>query len=164
MILRTPKQCEVGPPVLDKARELTEQLANLTRFLPRPERQIVGPVLARGRSLADVARRQHLTWMSAKRAFCRAVRRMASRPFQLAARNLDRLTGEEREFVTRAVLGGQSIRRLAEDTGSSIHAVRKRLAGVRAKLGRLEADRPFVRHSKPGPRPRPRLTPAAGTW
>ena len=122
-------------------RRMVEQLAALAEFLPPSQQEIAKGVLVDGRTLADISRSMDIDWNVLSRLYARLVRRMKSRPFLLAVRNLDRLEPAEQKFARQAILAGHSFRWLSNRLAISVHMVRKQLAGLLAKLARLERDR-----------------------
>jgi hypothetical protein len=122
-------------------RRMIEQLASLAEYLPASQQVVAKAVLVEGRTFVDISESLMIEWNVLRRFYARLIRRMTSRPFLLAVRNLDRLDAAEQKFARKAILAGHSFRWLSNRLGISIHMVRKQLAGLLAKLARLEGDR-----------------------
>jgi hypothetical protein len=122
-------------------RRMVEQLAVLAEYLSPAQQVIAKAVLVEGRTLADISRSLEMDWDVVKRFYAKLVRRKKSRPFLLAVRNMDRLEPAEQKFARQAILAGHSFRWLSNRLGISVHMVRKQLAGLLAKLARLEGER-----------------------
>jgi DNA-directed RNA polymerase specialized sigma24 family protein len=114
-------------------------LMGRAELLARKDRDLLEAVLVRGQPASSLARLMDVSASQVRKRVYRLCRRLNSREFLTAARMLRFLPGEERELARRHFCEGCSQRDLAEQTGRSLHSVRRTLDRVRAKISALAA-------------------------
>lgn len=121
---------------LKERRRGVERLVELSEFLPEAERLLIQQVYVHGLKTAELARLTGEPAYRVRRKLARILKRMRQPAFRFLAANGELFPRTQRRILELAVFHGQSLRKIAGQTGLSLHQVRQQLAAFRA-LGRL---------------------------
>jgi len=120
-----------------KARKLpkdTDLLIARAELLAPADRELMEAIMVRGQSAASVARMTGRSARSTANRAKRLAKRLSSKRFLDAARALPYLDGSDARLACLRFCAGMSVRKLAEQTSTSPHVIRRRLDRVGAQI------------------------------
>lgn len=114
-----------------KRRQIEELLA-LAEYLPGPDRVLIEHILGKGMPVARIARLYQRPPRLLRRRAETIIKRMSNKLFRFVALRADTLPPETRLTAKYVVLHGMSLRQAAEESGRTLHHVRKHMNTVHA--------------------------------
>ena len=113
-------------------RANVDRLLDLARHLPEPDRALIEQVYQHGIKLAEIARLIGQSPGRVQRRITRLLKLMRKPQYIFLARHQDILPPPVRETCRELFFEGQSLRRIAQHHGTTLHQVRKHLATFEA--------------------------------
>ncbi len=118
-----------------------EVLRGRAEFLTQDERDLVEAVILKGQPVKTVARMVNQPARTVRRRLHKITRRLASTRFLGALRAMPYLEPEDAYLATRWYCQDASQARLAQESGLTIHVLRRRLDQIAAQIAILDRQR-----------------------